>query len=236
MKKIAQLMLVMLITQTTIMQPMEWFKDWINENVFEWKERNWSPHFQKRLYQKPRDILMQALAVYDKSPNQGKKALDLGAGAGNETAYLLQHGWQVWANDREAESINIIANRKDVVPYKDNLKLIQKSFTDIPWNTLPSFNLICAIYALPFLDKKNFYTTWSALVNHVEKDGIVAVSLFGPQHNVFGWWEARGMSFFTKKEVLELFKDFDIKVFEESIEKNDENVMEHIFIIIAQKK
>lgn len=215
---------------------MESVTNWINENIFDWRERNWSPHFQKRLYKEPRDILTQALEIYDKSPQQDKRALDLGAGAGNETAFLLQHGWQVWAEDKEKESIDIIANRKDIIPHKNKLTLIQKSFTDIPWNSLPSFNLICAIYALPFLDKDNFYKIWNKIVSHLEKDGILAVTLFGTKHAVFGWWEARGMSFFTKKEILDLFKSFDIKIFEESCEKNDEDVMEHIFTIVAQKK
>lgn len=215
---------------------MESITNWVNENVFEWKERNWSPHFQKRLYKEPRDILMQALKTYEESPTQEKKALDLGAGAGNETAFLLQHGWQVWAEDKEKESIDIISNRKDVIPHKDKLTLIQASFTDISWNNLPSFNLICAIYALPFLDKNNFHKTWSNIINHLAINGILAVTFFGTQHQVFGWWEARNMSFFTKKEVLDLFKNCDIKLFEESCEKNDEGVMEHIFTIIAQKK
>jgi SAM-dependent methyltransferase len=236
MKRMAQLTFIIILTQTSISYPMESLKNWFYENVFDWRERNWSSHFQKRLYQQPRDILKQALEIYDKSPNQGKKALDLGAGAGNETAYLLQQGWTVWANDREKESIEIIGNRKDVVPYKDKLTLICASFTDIPWATPPSFNLITAIYALPFLDKNSFSSVWNNIVNHLEPQGIIAVTLFGPQHAVFGWWEARNMSFFTKEEVLNLFKNFDIKIFEEFAEKNDEEVMEHIFTIIAQKK
>ncbi len=229
-------MFLIIVTSATVIYSMESITNWLNDNVVFWKERDWSPHFQKKLYKEPRPLLLQALKVYDESHNKQKMALDLGAGAGNETAYLLQHGWTVWVNDREKESIEIISTRKDVVPYKDKLSLIQASFTEIPWETLPSFNLITAIYALPFLDRTNFYKTWHAIKNHLVKDGILAVSLFGTKHAVFGWWESSSMSFFTKEEVLDLFKDFDIKIFEESCEKNDENVMEHIFTIVAQKK
>jgi SAM-dependent methyltransferase len=236
MKTIVQVALIITLTNAIEIYPMERITNWLNDYVFFWKERDWHPHFQKRLYQQPRSLLMQALEVYEKSPNKNKKALDLGAGAGNETAFLLQNGWNVWTNDREKESIDIIAARKDVIPHKDKLTLIQKSFADIPWKDLPSFNLICAIYALPFLDKKNFYRVWNDIVNHLETDGILAISLFGPQHRVFGWWEARSMSFFSKQEILDLLKNFDIKIFEESCEKNDENIMEHIFTIVAQKK
>lgn len=236
MKKITPLILIIALTNATVTFPMESLKNWLNEHIFYWTERDWSPHFQKRLYKEPRPLLMQALEIYNKSPNKEKKALDLGAGAGNETAFLLQNGWTVWANDREKESIEIISTRKDIQPYKDNLMLIQKSFTDIPWDNLPLFTMIYAIYALPFLDKNNFHHVWNAVVSHLETDGILAVSFFGPKHQVFGWWEARNMSFFTKKEILELFKDFDIKIFEELCEKNDENIMEHVFTVIAQKK
>lgn len=236
MKKIAQFILIISLTSTTVIYPMEYLKNWFNEHVFFWKARDWHSHFQKRLYQEPRPLLMQALEIYDKSAHKEKTALDLGAGAGNETAFLLQNGWTVWANDREKESIEIIGSRKDVLPYKNKLTLIQKSFTDIPWENLPSFSLICAIYALPFIDKNNFHTTWNAIVNHLETNGILAVSLFGNQHDVFGWWEKRSMSFFTKQQVLDLLKNFDIKIFEEFCEKNDEDVMEHIFTVVAQKK
>jgi SAM-dependent methyltransferase len=236
MKKLVPLLLILFFTNVTQILPMESITNWFNENVFDWRERNWSPHFQKRLYKEPRDILTQALKIYETSPIQEKKALDLGAGAGNETAFLLQHGWQVWAEDKEKESIDIISNRTDVIPHKKNLTLIHASFTDIPWNKLPSFNLMCAIYALPFLDKNSFQKTWNNIINHVAPHGILAVTLFGTQHKVFGWWEARSMSFFTKEEISALFKGFDIKNFEESLEKNDDNVMEHIFTVIAQKK
>lgn len=235
MKKTIYLIAIFLFIIPTT-HPMESIKQWLNDYLFFWKERDWSPHFQKRLYQQPRDILIQALKISEALPQTQKMALDLGAGAGNETAYLLQHGWTVWANDREQESIDIISNRKDVQSYKDKLTLICASFTDIPWNTLPSFNLITAIYALPFLDKNSFSSVWNNIINHLEPNGIIAITLFGPQHAVFGWWEARSMSFFTKEEVLQLFKNFDIKNFEEFSEKNDDEVMEHIFTIVAQKK
>ncbi|HSC24725.1 MAG TPA: class I SAM-dependent methyltransferase [Candidatus Babeliales bacterium] len=236
MKKITQLIIVIAFTSTTVIFPMTYLKNWFNDYVFFWKTRDWHSHFQRRLYQEPRPLLMRALEVYNTSSSQEKKALDLGAGAGNETAFLLQKGWIVWSNDREQESIEIISNRKDVLPYKDKLTLIHKSFTDIPWDNLPLFNLICAIYTLPFIDQNNFHQTWNAIVNHLEANGILAVSLFGDKHDVFGWWEKRSMSFFTREEVLNLLKNFDIKFFTESCEKNDEDVMEHIFSVVAQKK
>jgi SAM-dependent methyltransferase len=122
--------------------------------------KSWTPYFQEKLYKEPRPLLVQGLQIFNEHPQAEKNALDLGAGAGNDTAFLLKNGWAVWANDREIESMQVIATRKDVVPYKEKLTLIHSSFIDVEWNSLPSFNLIYAGYSLPFLDKDSFDYVW----------------------------------------------------------------------------
>ena len=50
MKKIISLTCVTILISTAIIYSMESVTNWINENIFDWRERNWSPHFQKRLF------------------------------------------------------------------------------------------------------------------------------------------------------------------------------------------
>ena len=103
--------------------------------------KSWTPYYQEKLYQEPRPLLIQALGFFKDSFYE-KQALDLGAGAGNDIAYLLKHGWKVWANDVQEEAIKVIASRNDIQPYIHNLILMPKSFIDLPWDSFPQFDLI----------------------------------------------------------------------------------------------
>lgn len=188
--------------------------------------KNWAPYYQEKLYKEPRPLLIQALQFCSENDSLEKQALDLGAGSGNDTAFLLKNGWTVYANDKETESVQIISSRKDIEPYQKQLHLIHASFTDLPWNSLPSFDLIYAGYALPFLDKSSFYDVWNNIIAKLKQDGILAVHFFDERHTGFNWWEKRSMNFFTKDEIIDLCKGFDIKLLEEK---------EYSFSVVAKK-
>ena len=169
--------------------------------------KSWSSYYQEKLYKEPRPLLIQVLKIYDHYPHAEKKALDLGAGVGNDTAFLLKNGWSVWANDKESEALKILSTRKDIELYKDKLTLVEGSFTDIAWQTLPQFNLIYASYSLPFLTRDDFLQVWKHIITALESGGILAVHFFGSGHGGFNAWEKRGMNFFTKEEIQALLKD-----------------------------
>jgi len=197
--------------------------------------KSWSPYYQEKLYKAPRPLLVQALQLLNEQPNKEKKALDLGAGAGNDTALLLKNGWQVWANDKEPEAIQVISTRTDVEPYRQHLTLICASFTDLPWDTLPLFDLVYAGYALPFVDKDRFADVWHNIVNALKPQAILAVHFFGARHEGFNAWEKRSMNFFTKEEIIYLLKGFEIIVLEESADTNERGIMDHSFSVVARK-
>jgi len=200
--------------------------------------KRWSSYYHNKLYKEPRQLLVQGIDLFNKSNQDtgNKKALDLGAGVGNDTVYLLQQGWYVWTNDKEKEAIGILKSRKDIQEYLDNVTFINKDFLELPWNQLPLFNIIYAAYSLPFIDKTNFYIVWNNILDHLESNGLLIVYLLGDMHEGFNAWQKSKMSFFNKKEVLELFKDLDIIFFEETYERNDQHVMDHSFAVIATKK
>ena len=196
--------------------------------------KNWAPYYQKKLYKEPRPLLLKALDCFNNT-FQEKRALDLGAGTGNDTAYLLKHGWKVWANDIEPEAIKVIASRNDIEPYAQNLILMQKSFIDLPWAHLPQFNLIYAGYSLPFAHPLEFMKIWNHIVQAIKPGGIFAGHFFGEYHGAFNWWVKRKMSFFTKEQLLRLFDDFHIDLFEELHETSKSGVIDHSFNVVAKK-
>lgn len=195
----------------------------------------WRPYSPAKIVKDPRKLTVDVIRLTEEKPQKEKLALDLGAGAGHDTAYFLKNGWRVWANDEEEESINFMANRDDIRPYKNNLTLMQKSFLDLPWDTFPQFNLIYASFSLPFVNRHNFYKIWSRIENALSSGGFFAGTFFGPDHGVFSWWVNWRMTFLTKQACLDLFKNFTVLRFEEYHESNDEGHMEHVFTVIAQK-
>jgi len=197
--------------------------------------KSWTPYYQEKLYQAPRPLLVKALSLIKISATKTKMVLDLGAGAGNDTAYLLQNGWQVWAEDAEAEAIKVIAERTDLASYKNNLTLLHKSFVEIPWAQLPKFDLIYASYALPFAHHKDFFKIWQQIVNDLPVGGLFVGSFFGPDHQAFNWWTKRKMTLVSKAQLQEMLQDFKIELLEESHEKDDRGIFDHSFNVIARK-
>ncbi len=98
-------------------------------------------------------------------------------------------------------------------------------------------NLLVANYSLSFCDEKNFENLWNKIVNSISKNGYFVGNFFGKNDS---WSKKTNMTFFTKKEVLNLFSSFEIINFLE-IEKDDKTALGkqkhwHIFDIIAKKK
>ena len=98
-------------------------------------------------------------------------------------------------------------------------------------------NLIVANYSLPFCNKNNFKELWNKINKSILKDGYFVGNLFG---NKDEWKSTKEKMFFlTEKQVIELFKNFDIIEFKE-VEKDDFTGLGkmkhwHIFNVIAKK-
>lgn len=202
--------------------------------IYRYFYKSWTPYYQEKLYQKPSPLVIKAVDFFDSSLGD-KKALDVGAGVGNDTAFLLSNGWHVWANDIEQEAIDIIGSREDIKSYRNNLTLITASFTQLPWKEFPKFNFIYAAYSLPFVEPNAFMEVWQEIVNNLPAGGIFAGHFLGIDHSGFNWWAKRNMTLLKKEEVLNLFSAFKIEFFEEKHQKDARGVFDHSFNIIAKK-
>src|SRR5579863_9222985 len=90
----------------------------------------------------PWPLLMRAAAL---APKHGR-ALDLGAGAGRDTRYLLEQGFQVTAVDAEPRAVALLA----ALPFSvDRLRVVQSSFEDFDFAGTAPYDLISAQFALP---------------------------------------------------------------------------------------
>lgn len=162
-----------------------------------------------------------------------KQAIDLGCGAGNDTVYLINNGWDTIAIDKEnvAERISKRLKPKQLSKFKFQ----NQRFEEIK---LEKCNLLVANYSLSFCPKEKFEEFWKKINNSIEQNGYFVGNCFGRNDS---WSKDKpNMRFFTKDEVISLFSEFEIINFKE-VEKDGTtglNEMKHwhLFIVIAKKK
>lgn len=163
---------------------------------------------------------------------QPGKAIELGCGVGNDTVYLIKNNWNVLAIDREDLKERIVKKLNDEEQEKFRFQKQNFEYLELEKN-----NLIVANYSLPFCNKNNFKELWNKINNSILKGGYFVGNLFGDKDE---WKSTKEKMFFlTEKQVIELFKDFDIIEFKE-VEKDDFTGLGkmkhwHIFNVIAKK-
>ena len=159
-------------------------------------------------------------------------AIELGCGAGRDTEYLIKNDWEVLAIDKE-DVKSIITSRLSKEEQK-NFKFSKQEFENIQ---LEKTNLIVANFSLPFCNQKQFEKLWNKINESILKNGYFVGNFFGNNDE----WKKQEeeMTFLTKEQVIELFKNFEIIDFKE-VEKdcfNGLGIMKHrhIFNVIAKK-
>lgn len=156
-------------------------------------------------------------------------ALDLGAGAGRDTRYLLQQGFQVTAVDSDPHAIAILRSFP-----QENLQVVQASFEDFAFDI---YDLINAQFALPFLPQQRFHEVFERVKRAIKPNGIFVGQFFG----IHDQWNTSdsNMTFLTKEQAEAVLWDMDIIELNE--EDRDGHVADgspkhwHTFHIIARK-
>ena len=159
---------------------------------------------------------------------QGKVAIDLGCGVGNDTIFLLEKGFKVTAIDQEDQVKEIIKNK---VINKQYLKIIIDDFSKLDF--LKS-DLILANYSLFFVNE-NFSSFIEKILKNINSKGFFIGNFLGKEDE---WNKIR--TTVDKEELLNYFKDFEIFYFSEEKYYKDtatgKNKFWHIYTIIAQQK
>lgn len=156
-------------------------------------------------------------------------ALDLGAGAGRDTRYLLQQGFQVTAVDSDPHAIAMLRSFP-----QENLQVVQASFEDFAFEI---YALINAEFALPFLSQQRFHEVFERVKRATKPGGIFVGQFFG----VHDQWNTseQPMTFLTREQAEAVLWDMDIIEFNE--EDMDGHIADgspkhwHTFHIIARK-
>jgi trans-aconitate methyltransferase len=189
---------------------------------------DWMPFYAAQAGREPRPTLQRALELRDGIPGF---ALDLGAGEGSDTRYLLQQGWRVHAIDgADGADDRIRASVPSAL--RSGLSVEQRSFEDIL--ELPPADLIYAGYALPFCAPAAFPVLWDAIREALSPSGWFAGELFGPHDT----WAARtDMNFHDRAGLAQLLAGLEIP---ELIEEDRDGPMVggakhwHVFHVIAR--
>ena len=186
-----------------------------------------------RYYGFTRDSLPWPLLVRAASlaPNRAC-ALDLGAGAGRDTRYLLEQGFQVTAVDAEPRAVALLS----ALP-SERLRVVQSAFEDFAFESA-AYDLISAQFALPFIPRERFADVFARLKAALVPGGVFAGQFFGihDESNT----PDRAMTFFTRAEAEAILSDLDtIELTEEDADghKADGSPKHwHVFHILARAR
>src|SRR6266571_3799895 len=188
--------------------------------------------------EQPRETLLFALERFDAEAGAregGRFAVDLGCGAGRDTAELLRRGWQVLAIDAEAEAIQRLLRRGDLgSACAGRLETQVVRFEDARW---PEADLVNSSYSLPFCAPNQFAAVWDRLVASLRLGGRFSGQFFGDRD---GWAREPDMSFQARQDAEELVRGFDVEHFDEVEEDSETAVGDpkhwHLFHVVARKR
>ena len=108
----------------------------------------WEKYYKKTQGRDPRQILVDALETYPIQSASNSNALDVGAGAGNETKYLIGQGWNVFSLDSAPSAEKYIRAQIQEADLP-RLHFIGEGLEELNWDDFPAFQLIFANASLP---------------------------------------------------------------------------------------
>lgn len=186
--------------------------------------RKWIKYQERTAGGKPRALLIKAVDQV----SERVAALDLGAGALNESEYLVHQGF------KEIVAVDLTPqHRYFVIPPETQFKYVESTFDkyDFPKDY---FNLISAQYSLPFTKKELFPGVWNAAREALKSGGIFTGQLFGLHDD---WSADQNMTFHSKEEIQQLLEGFEILTLKEQefTETETRGKHWHYFDIIARK-
>jgi SAM-dependent methyltransferase len=182
---------------------------------------DWSEYYKGTAGNPPNPLLEKALTYL-----QGRdKAIDLGAGALNETCYLLKQGFDVTTVD---QSPLVEQRAKNIGSPK--LHSFTSSFEEFNF-PMSEYDLAVAMFALPFIENR-FSDVFTKIKLSLKEGGIFCGQFFGNRDQRRN---NTNRTFHTKEQVMELLNDLEVLSFEEE-EKLKGDMNAHIFHVIARKK
>ncbi|HEX9038222.1 MAG TPA: class I SAM-dependent methyltransferase [Ktedonobacterales bacterium] len=175
--------------------------------------------------------LVARAAAFAPRGADGGCALDLGAGAGRDTRYLLGQGFAVTAVDGQQASMALLAG----LP-QERLRAVQSSFEDFTFEPA-TYDLISAQYALPFMPPAQFFPVFARIKTALVPGGVFAGQFFG----VHDEWNTPDttMTFLTRAQAEDLLRDLEtVELTEEDADSGTAvgaSKHWHVYHILARK-
>ncbi|SNT29994.1 Methyltransferase domain-containing protein [Noviherbaspirillum humi] len=177
----------------------------------------WQPHYEKIKNNPPLPTLVNFLNDWVKGSRPPGLAVDMGAGAGLQTAALSRYGWDVVAIDADAASPYYVrqalarnrdrahANKRSSDGYGRVVIKVQK-FQDVK---LPPDGTVDLVWSgsLSFVPRKDMPAILQKVRRALGKDGRLVITLFGPEHHLTG---SAGITVWKEEEVRAVLKGFRI--------------------------
>lgn len=157
----------------------------------------------------------------------GGRALDIGAGFGNETKELLRRGFEVVATDQNLEAVKYLKK----LSRNKKLTVLNQSLPEFPEG---KFDLIVCEMVLHFLEEKSVHSSIKNIQNATSSGGLNVISSYTESRSIRQDPRLEGyFSYLLKSDELNrLYKNWDILYSELKV-----NMMGHESIrFIARKK
>lgn len=170
-------------------------------------DEDWPRWFDAVRGRAPRPDFLAALAELGDARN--RSAVDLGAGDGTESRWLLDRGWRVLAIDgtpglRE----RILDGQGDTAAHR--LTAIDAAFAEV--TSLPSAALVYAGLSLPFGTDEEVDHILRLVRLAIGPDGLFAGHFFGERDS---WASRDGVIVHTEEELRRQLADFDLASIDE---------------------
>jgi trans-aconitate methyltransferase len=192
--------------------------------------QDWSRYNQTQI-DRPEERALARKVLELAGPGAGRQAIDLGGGAGVETAAILRRGWEVLAIDYDPEAAAFASARLTNLE-RARLTFRTQDFTEI--DGLPASDLIHAAWSLPFAGDRLVHL-WGVLLEALNPGGWLACELFGDRDS-----EAQDpdVATLTRQQVDQLLEPLDV-VSLETVEQDSTSFTgphhRHVFTLVARK-
>lgn len=167
---------------------------------------DWKEFIKNSSKLKPRKTLAQAVEKVDNFGN----ALDFGAGGLRDTRYLKRFPFnKIDALDSNEEALAIYKRMRNA----DKVDVFIGEFNDFEYKE-NYYDIINAQYSLPYIEKSSFNSVLEKLKNSLTLGGVFVGNFFGV-NDAWNNGEHTDMTFLSRTEAEEVFKDFETLLIKE---------------------
>jgi SAM-dependent methyltransferase len=189
-----------------------------------WKE------FHDAVEPRPYNPFLDVLSSHLPSPGL---ALDIGSGRGKSTVWLLERGFDVWAQDADPVAMAGLVER--VKEHGFDVGRLTTAVVPFEEAEFPKCRLAVSVFSLFFARPTAFDRIWGKLLEALEPGAVFGGQLLGPNDD----WASPELSVHTDAEVRALLEGLETLHWEE-VERDGQTALGqakhwHVFHIVARR-